>query len=367
MRKKLFSLALGLVLVTSLCACSKTTETKEEAVNQEYIQTVRDAATKLKTTYKDYVVTTGIEAPDGNIEYIEVQHGDCNYTEYSVDADNNYGTIPYGSEDKISYSLSDWITEDGQYYMFAADNEGKDVIYTLPENYTDYVSDRTYLYVNTILDGAKSIEKYKDMNVNLGNGDEKYSCYKIKVSSDTVKKILGAGSYDVYKSIKDSQEEGSSISTLMDYYLEDLDMNLTFSDAIVVVGIDNNDILKYMYLEVGGLGTRLYLSKAVVATSNSNVRTTPDFTGAVAYETTLKEYADYIASFDSYEDAVEALNSNSDSILPDLENPSSDDIKEETTEASEESTENKEVETETTEEGSGADDSSKETESTETN
>ena len=163
MRKKLFSLALGLVLVTSLCACSKTTETKEEALNQDYIQTVRDAATKLKTTYKDYVVTTGIEAPDGNIEYIEVQHGDCNYTEYSVDADNNYGTIPYGSEDKISYSLSDWITEDGQYYMFAADNEGKDVIYTLPENYTDYVSDRTYLYVNTILDGAKSIEKYKDM------------------------------------------------------------------------------------------------------------------------------------------------------------------------------------------------------------
>lgn len=362
MKKKLFSLALGLVLVISLCACSKTTETKEEALNQEYVQTVRDAATKLKTTFKDYVVTTGIEAPDGNMEYIEIQHDGCSYTEYSVDADNNYGTIPYGSEDKISYSLSDWITEDGQYYMFAADNEGKDVIYTLPENYTDCVSDRAYLYVNTILDGAKSIEKYKDMDVNLGNGEEKYSCYKIKVSSDTVKKILGAGSYGVYKSIRDSQEEGSSIATLMNYYLEDLDMNLTFSDAIVVVGIDNNDILKYMYLEVGGLGTRLYLSKAVVATSNPNVRATPDFTGAVAYETTLKEYADYIASFDSYEDAVEALNSNSDSILPDLEDTSLDDA----TEASEESSENKEVETEVTEE-SVIDDSSKEPESTETN
>ena len=86
-------------------------------------------------------------------------------------------------------------------------------------------------------------------------------------------------------------------------------MNLTFSDAKVIVGIDNNGILKYMCLETGGLGTRLYYSKAVIATSNDVVRDMPDFSGALKFSATLQEFADFVSEYDDYDDAMKALNS----------------------------------------------------------
>lgn len=336
MFKKIFSLALCGVMLVSLSACSGSNSDTAK-LNEDYVKTVRDAAEKLNSTYTDYIVTTTLEAPDGDTQYLEVKHGDVSYTEYSVDDDNKVGTVAYGSSDSITYSLTDWLTKDGKYYMFGADNDGNSVTYSLPDSYKDLVSDRVMLYANKFLDTAISINKYDDLTLNLGEGEETYTGYKVKVPASTVKDVLGVATYGVYKTVEDDKSTSANIKKLCSYYLEDLNMNLTFSDANVIMGIDSDGILKYVCLEVGGLGTRLYYTKAVVATKNSNVRSTPDVSNAKTYASSLSDLADYVADYDNYEDAVKALNNKSS-----LTNSSTESSTETTTESTESTTESTE-------------------------
>ena len=332
MFKKFLSFALCGIMLVSLSACSNGKETAQ--LNSEYVTAVKDAAAKLNSTYTDYIVTTTLEAPDGDTQYLEVKHEDTSYTEYSVSDDNEVGTIAYGSSDSITYSLTDWLTKDGKYYTFGSDNDGKSVTYSLPTAYKDLVSDRVMLYANKFVDNALSIEKYDDLTLNLGDGSQTYTSYKVKVPASVVKDVLGVSTYGVYKTIEDDKDTSANIKKLCSYYLEDLDMNLTFSDANVILGIDSDGILKYACLEVGGLGTRLYYTKAVVATKNSNVRSTPDFTNAQTYASSLSDLADYVADYDSYDDAVKALNEKSSST-----NSSTESSTETTTESEESTTE----------------------------
>lgn len=326
MFKKFLSFALCGIMLVSLSACSNGKETAQ--LNSEYVTAVKDAAAKLNSTYTDYIVTTTLEAPDGDTQYLEVKHEDTSYTEYSVSDDNEVGTIAYGSSDSITYSLTDWLTKDGKYYMFGSDNDGNSVTYSLPTAYKDLVSDRVMLYANKFVDNALSIEKYDDLTLNLGDGSQTYTSYKVKVPASVVKDVLGVSTYGVYKTIEDDKDTSANIKKLCSYYLEDLDMNLTFSDANVILGIDSDGILKYACLEVGGLGTRLYYTKAVVATKNSNVRSTPDFTNAQTYASSLSDLADYVADYDSYDEAVKALNEKSS-----LTNSSTESSTETTTES----------------------------------
>lgn len=332
MFKKFLSFALCGIMLVSLSACSNGQETAQ--LNSEYVTAVKDAAAKLNSTYTDYIVTTTLEAPDGDTQYLEVKHEDTSYTEYSVSDDNEVGTIAYGSADSITYSLTDWLTKDGKYYMFGSDNDGNSVTYSLPTAYKDLVSDRVMLYANKFVDNALSIEKYDDLTLNLGDDSQTYTSYKVKVPASVVKDVLGVSTYGVYKTIEDDKDTSANIKKLCSYYLEDLDMNLTFSDANVILGIDSDGILKYACLEVGGLGTRLYYTKAVVATKNSNVRSTPDFTNAQTYASSLSDLADYVADYDSYDEAVKALNEKSS-----LTNSSTESSTETTTESEESTTE----------------------------
>lgn len=332
MFKKFLSFALCGIMLVSLSACSNGQETAQ--LNSECVTAVKDAAAKLNSTYTDYIITTTLEAPDGDTQYLEVKHEDTSYTEYSVSDDNEVGTIAYGSADSITYSLTDWLTKDGKYYMFGSDNDGNSVTYSLPTAYKDLVSDRVMLYANKFVDNALSIEKYDDLTLNLGDGSQTYTSYKVKVPASVVKDVLGVSTYGVYKTIEDDKDTSANIKKLCSYYLEDLDMNLTFSDANVILGIDSDGILKYACLEVGGLGTRLYYTKAVVATKNSNVRSTPDFTNAQTYASSLSDLADYVADYDSYDDAVKALNEKSS-----LTNSSTESSTETTTESEESTTE----------------------------
>lgn len=332
MFKKFLSFALCGIMLVSLSACSNGKETAQ--LNSEYVTAVKDAAAKLNSTYTDYIVTTTLEAPDGDTQYLEVKHEDTSYTEYSVSDDNEVGTIAYGSSDSITYSLTDWLTKDGKYYMFGSDNDGNSVTYSLPTAYKDLVSDRVMLYANKFVDNALSIEKYDDLTLNLGDGSQTYTSYKVKVPASVVKDVLGVSTYGVYKTIEDDKDTSANIKKLCSYYLEDLNMNLTFSDANVILGIDSDGILKYACLEVGGLGTRLYYTKAVVATKNSNVRSTPDFTNAQTYASSLSDLADYVADYDSYDEAVKALNEKSS-----LTNSSTESSTETTTESEESTTE----------------------------
>lgn len=332
MFKKFLSFALCGIMLVSLSACSNGQETAQ--LNSEYVTAVKDAAAKLNSTYTDYIVTTTLEAPDGDTQYLEVKHEDTSYTEYSVSDDSEVGTIAYGSADSITYSLTDWLTKDGKYYMFGSDNDGNSVTYSLPTAYKDLVSDRVMLYANKFVDNALSIEKYDDLTLNLGDGSQTYTSYKVKVPASVVKDVLGVSTYGVYKTIEDDKDTSANIKKLCSYYLEDLNMNLTFSDANVILGIDSDGILKYACLEVGGLGTRLYYTKAVVATKNSNVRSTPDFTNAQTYASSLSDLADYVADYDSYDEAVKALNEKSS-----LTNSSTESSTETTTESEESTTE----------------------------
>ncbi len=332
MFKKFLSFALCGIMLVSLSACSNGQETAQ--LNSEYVTAVKDAAAKLNSTYTDYIVTTTLEAPDGDTQYLEVKHEDTSYTEYSVGDDNEVGTIAYDSADSITYSLTDWLTKDGKYYMFGSDNDGNSVTYSLPTAYKDLVSDRVMLYANKFVDNALSIEKYDDLTLNLGDGSQTYTSYKVKVPASVVKDVLGVSTYGVYKTIEDDKDTSANIKKLCSYYLEDLDMNLTFSDANVILGIDSDGILKYACLEVGGLGTRLYYTKAVVATKNSNVRSTPDFTNAQTYASSLSDLADYVDDYDSYDEAVKALNEKSR-----LTNSSTESSTETTTESEESTTE----------------------------
>ena len=316
MRKKLFSLALVFCLVFSLSACSNvngtTSDNKAEtdskkdgdAIDEKMVQTVRDAAKKLKDTYTDYIVSTTMQAPDGNITYLNVQHGDVNYTEYSVDDDKNVGTIAYGEKDDINYLMTDYVDNNGICYLFQSDSDGNPVVYKLPRTYTKYVKDRGMLYTNDLLDNVMS-------SIDLGideESNEKIHRFKFKIKNDCIKSILGLSSYCIYSSILDSQDISSEhIKKLCKYYLEDINMNLTFSDAVLIVGVDSNNILKYVSFEVGGLGSRLYFTEEVVSTTNDNIRDKPDLTKTVNFENSLKDIADYISGYDNYDDAVKAL------------------------------------------------------------
>lgn len=305
-------IALGLIVcVVGLSACgrgsSEEVQNDSVSLNQDFVKTVKDAAHKLKDTYTDYIIANTVEAPDGNMEYLDIVHGDSSYTEYSVDSDDNLGTLTWGSSESMTYTMTDWLNSDGKYYMFTTDDAGESLVYSFPDSYTNYVSGRSTLNIDYLLDHAYSIEEYEPAELDLGGGVEEYTTYRFWVGSDCLPDLLGASSYGVYKSIMEEQGAEENVVSLCKYYLEDLQMDLTFSDANVVVGIDQDGILKYMCLEVGGLGTRMYLTKAVVAVRNDNARETPDFSGAVPFSSSLKDLADYVASFGSYEEAMNSL------------------------------------------------------------
>lgn len=84
-------------------------------------------------------------------------------------------------------------------------------------------------------------------------------------------------------------------------------MLMTFSDANVMLGVDANGCLRYMGLETGGLGQRMYYTKVLINPNNTNFRDLPDTSGAVALRENFVDTADYVAGFDSYEEAMHEL------------------------------------------------------------
>ena len=74
-----------------------------------------------------------------------------------------------------------------------------------------------------------------------------------------------------------------------------------------------------MSLEIGGLGARMYVTKAVVDVRNQNVRDTPDFSGAVPVVSTMAELADFVAQYPDYESALSALHDKYDSEYADFD------------------------------------------------
>lgn len=314
--RKIVTLLLGLLMVFSLAACGA--GGGSSSVNSAYKQEIANSAKKLNDTYTNYIISTTTEGFGNQQEYIEVIKGNDIYTEYSVDEYGDIGTIPYGSGESIPYALVDW-THDGQYYSLGYADDGE-VMYKFPENFaTKYDYDREMLYVNRLLAGATEIKPYEDLHLTLAGETSTFKAYSISVDAKTVMEIMSADSRGVYMSIKDSEKSGSNISKLCDFYLEDSRLMNTYSDGRVIVAIDSDGILKFMSLEIGGLGARMYVTKAVVDVRNQNVRDTPDFSGAVPVVSTMTELADFVAQYPDYESALSALHDKYDSEYADFD------------------------------------------------
>lgn len=306
--KKVVGVLISLSLVLGLAACDAPGGSSSgKGVDSAAKSEIQAAAKKLSDTYTNYIISTNVEFAGNATEYIEVVKGEDIYTEFSVSEDGGIGEVSYGSSDTISYALADW-THDGVFYSFGHDDDGNSVIYKFPASYaTKYAYDREAMWVNRMLEKAISIEPYDDLELTLAGEQETYKAYRIEVPSDVVQNFVLEDSLCVYSAIKDEEKKGSNIDKLCDFYIEDFKLQRAMSDGRVVVGIDQDGILKFMSLEVGGLGTTMYITKAVVDVRNPNARDLPDFSSAVPLVSTMTDLADFIAQYPDYDSAMKAL------------------------------------------------------------
>lgn len=300
MRKKIASL--GLLSIALIGTCLTGCSSNKGSVDNNAKQELQSALEKLQGYEEVYAVTNLLEAPDGDISYLEVVSDGNSYTEYPVDSDGNLGTVSY--DEANSYMLSDWLTADGDLYVVSSDDEDNLVSVQLPDSYAKTSKSRDVMFFDYMLEHFSSIEKGDSQTVS----GEEITTYNCILPAENTKYIIGIGSYALYDSVRKDYADDDNVVKLADYYCNQLDMSLACSDANVTVGVDDDGMLKYVSLEIGGLGTRMYYTKAVV-TSGISVRSVPDFSNSTKYIDTFKESADYYAQYDSIEEGMGALNS----------------------------------------------------------
>lgn len=295
MKKKVASLlVLGAIMGVSLVGCSSGGSSDASAKKE-----LQSALEKLQGYGDTYAVTNLLEAPDGDVSYLEVVSDGNSYTEYPVDTDGNVGTVAY--DEASSYMLSDWLTKDGDLYIVSSDNDSNLVSVKLPETYAKATKDREVLFFDYMLENFSSIEKGDSQTI----AGEEVSTYTCKLPAENTKYILGMGSYQLYDSVKQDYKDDENVVKLADYYCNNLDMSLACSDANVTVGVDKDGMLKYVSLEIGGLGTRMYYTKVVV-TDGISVRSVPDFSNATQYIDTFREQAEYFVKNGTTGDSTSA-------------------------------------------------------------
>lgn len=347
MKKKLFSLALVGLMTLSLCACGNNTTKDSSALKNELVQAVEG----LDNMSDTYIISTSLQTPAEASTYIEVVGTDYSYTEYPVDSEGN---VISSLSDSVgnSYMLSDWMTSD-KFYIYSADASGNAGFYTLPDSYMETCKEREVMYANTLLEGVSNITDAGTIKSDLGDGEKEYKLYEATISSDKVKEMMSVGSYDLYDSLKTTYTDNANLVKYAGFMTEELDFNLVFGDAKATFAVSDG-ILRYITLEIGGLGTRMYVTKTVLVTEVA-VRETPDFTGAKEYSEALQGIADYVAKYDTYDEALNDLNSGAGLDVPSVSTDATtteetvietSESSEDTSEATEENTELEETTTE---------------------
>ena len=308
MRRKVVALLLLSTMSASLIAgCSS--PSSEKAVSGSEVKELKQALAELKS-HEDYLIQTVMNAPDGDATYLEVVHNGGSYTEIPVDSEGKITDTTLGDEDNTgSYLLSDWLKNNGEMYMTFTDDEGNAGYYSLPKEYGEEMLSRNSGYFEDMVDHFTSIEKEDETaELNFGNGEETVTIYNCALPDEYVKEILGANTYGLYSVYAEDEDTDKNVKQLCEYYLEDLDMALTFSDAKVTVAVADGN-LRQVVLETGGLGTKMYVTKTFLMNSEYDLREEPDFSKASDYTDSMKELADFVADYDSYEEAMAALNS----------------------------------------------------------
>jgi len=295
-----FVIFVSLLLICILC----THDSRKSVMHSTEYRELDKAYEALKKYDDTYIVTTQIAGTD-TTNYIEVVMKDgTSYTEYPVDSNGKVGVVESDST-KNNYLLTDWLDKKNL-YAFGSENA---TVTTLPKSYKDMVSDRVYMYLPEIMNKITDVSKEKKATQDIGNGEEEFKVYKAKLPASTVKDIVGVGTQGLYKAIAKDYSKDENVKNLADYYVKNMDMDLTFSDANVTFGVADG-IIKYVNIETGGLGTRLNLTRAIITdTSKYELRQKPDVSKAKDYvKTQVKKTADYVATFDSIEDAMMTLN-----------------------------------------------------------
>lgn len=319
MRRKLTTLTLAICLAGALitgCAGTSTKEVKTNEQSSKDWQKVNKAFDKLKKMNSLYEISNVLQAPNGTFCYLEVCNKGASYTEYSVDKDGNYGTIAFQDSNKTKFTLADWVTSNNKGYSISKDGNWL----SFPDSYSSILADRKYLYFNRIKADLTNLKFKEKTSIDIGMGEENMEIYTASLPAEDMRELVGMGTEQLYKGVK-SEASDKNIKKLCKFYLEDIDSTMAFTDAKVNIGISDN-MLRYLQFEVGGLGTRLYLTKAVLLKS-VNQRTEPDFSSAMTYESSLKETADFVSKYKTAEEAFTALNNrNSENTIDATPSPS---------------------------------------------
>ena len=300
--KKLLSIVLVGLMTFSLVACdSSTSEKSEFEKNKDKLSNALD----VLSNSGDYIISTSVNAPDSDIYYITVNTSDGCYTEYPVDSDGNYGTLSYKDiTDNQEFMLTDyWVDSETSYFINPSDDGT--LAYKYPAEYSEKLASRGKMYFPEMLEEFTSIKYKEKIKADIGNGEEELNIYECVLPSSYMHDYFGKTNQALYSAIVNETKD-EDIKKLCQYYLDEYDMTLTFSDANVFVGIDNSGKLKYVDIMVGGLGSKMYMVMSVLD-KPFNARTKPDFSNALNYIDSLSEVAKYVSDYDSVEEGLNAL------------------------------------------------------------
>lgn len=312
MKKRLVSLVLVATFALSMVACGNTTtdKTSKTTKSSSAKSELQTAVDNLGNSDTNYVISNILEAPEGNTYYIEnFATSGQSFTEYPVDSNGNLGVIEQTTTDENvdqdtsdqnaanqDYVITDWITDEGKMYLNNSKSSDKSEFFSLPDSYADICKSRNVMYMDTMLNDFTKVEKQDDtQDLDLGDSDKvKLTMYNCVLPKDKVSKYLAVGSIAMYNSLDKDEKSSDSVKKLCEYYLKDLGETMYFSDATVYLGVDENKILRTFSLEVGGLGSRLYLTKTVLYGVYQDEKE-PDFSECKSYASSIEDLADYLA------------------------------------------------------------------------
>ena len=272
---------------------------------------VREAYNRLTELDDTYIIANTLESI-GTLCYLEVvsENGDC-YTEYPLSEDGMYGQISTSDSSDTVYILYDWMDKDGNLYTLNSDYSGAEeetnyLWSQMPKRYSELVKSRELMFTDRMLYCMTDVS-YIGEDTSIDEG-KSFSIYEAKIPSSVVRDICGLETLGLYSSIREDNVENKSITDLMDYFIEDLEMSLTFSDGKVRLGVNTETgILSYVQIESGGLGSRMYYTKYLTQDSSIEVRETPDFSNSVNFIDDIVSLANYVSSYSSYDEAMSQL------------------------------------------------------------
>ena len=297
----------GLCIYVISNSPNKPNQTAVETGAEVNKSVLTDALNNLKKK-ENFIVTTYVNAPMGNTSYIEYVTPTSSAT--LVD-DVNIET-PYQQVDQSTaqYRYNDLIKDGHMYFFYEnADENGNPIteVYQAPDEYAKECGIRSYMFFDLIKDNIQDL-KYAETTsgTDLGNGPVDMVVYEGKISSDIVKRILGNGTVVLYDTVrKTTDNEG--LKKMMGWLIDDIEFTMQYSDANVLIGVAD-DTLVYLNLEIGGLGTKMYVTKCFIEdTSVAQKMTEPSTEGAITYENLYADYAEMALNYDSMDDMYDAI------------------------------------------------------------